>query len=389
MIEKLKIKLFNFIDILFHITPIDNKRIFFSSFHGQYNDNPKYISMELYKMRPDIKQVWVISNKSQKNDLPPYIKTVHYNTFEYCFQKNRSKIIVENGAGDYIFNTRNRFSIKKCLKNKKQFDLSTWHGNPIKQIGAQIPGINWSYETFHSTSDLMTCGCEYVKQIFQRAFLNKLNIQMLGTPRTDILFDKSEDKLHAIKNKLQLPFNKKVILYAPTYRNNVFDSGIKQLEMMNLDLLFDSLHKRFGGEWVLVYRFHNMVLLSIDKNWLKKQRNILNGNQFDDMMEYMFAADALITDYSGCIFDIMHTNKPCFLFAHDKENYIKNERGSYIPLSDLPYDFADSFESLISNINNYNEESTQKKVETFQNKIGNMEDGHASERICNLIVGSL
>ena len=378
---------------MLHVLPVDSNKVFFSSFRGQYNDNPKYISIRLHEEHPEIEQYWAISEKSTANDLPDYIKIVHYNTLPYCWYKNRCKVIVENGAGSHIFYLPYRKkSIKLLLKNKKQYDISTWHGNPIKHIGAQIPeNYNWNNNTFHTTSDVIFCGCEYVKEIFEKAFLSKMPIRLIGTPRTDILFDLDESKKVAIKEKLKLPATKKIVLYAPTYRNNPEDSGIIQMQMMDFERLFDALNDRFGGDWCLVFRVHNMVLLKIDTKTIAEKYGdkVINGNEFDDMMEYMAASDALITDYSGCIFDVAHTMMPCFLFAHDRQKYQEVERGTYITLDELPYEFSDSFEDLENNIRNFNELESRKRVLGFQSKIGNIEDGKASQRACELIFSKL
>ena len=385
-------KIYIFIEIILHILPVKEDRIFFSSFHCQYNDNPKYISVKLHEIAPHVRQYWVLSEKSKENDLPSYVETIRYNTLKYCWIKNRCRIIVENGAGAYIYNTSKRFTIKRLLKNHKQFDISTWHGNPIKHIGAQIPeNQDWNENTFNTTSDVMLSGCEYVKEVFEKAFLNKMPVLLLGTPRTDILFNLTENKKKKVKQKLGLPIDKKIVLYAPTYRNNPEDSGVIQMRLFDFHDLFSALSKRFGGEWVFVFRVHNMVLLKINTKEISEQYGgrVLNGNVYDDMMEYMAASDALITDYSGCIFDNAHSKIPCFLFAHDRENYLKIERGTYIHLNQLPYPFADTFADLKTNIIEYDDKECSERVDKFQRYIGNIEDGKASDRVCQLILRKL
>ena len=142
--------IYKILEIIFHLNTPSNRKILFISFHGQYNDNPKYISEKIHEKHPEIELYWVISNKSQKNDIPDYVKRLEYDTIKYIWVKSKCKVIVENGAGDYLFdNSTSFFNFKKRLKNNKQFDLSTWHGNPIKHIGAQIPGNEfWNHNTF-------------------------------------------------------------------------------------------------------------------------------------------------------------------------------------------------------------------------------------------------
>ena len=375
-------------DILFHLLPVDKRKVLFMSFKGQYNDNPKYISEKLHEIHPEIRIYWVIANKSYTKRIPNYVNVVQPNTLKYLYIKNRCKIVVENSAGMYLVNSsKQMMRFIKLLKNRKQIDVATWHGNPIKHIGAQIPGNEkWCEDTFFSTADMLIAGCEQIQQVFNQAFLHKIPIEMIGTPRTDILFNNAVEK-NEIRRHLNLPADKKIILYAPTYRNTPFDSGIAQMQCIRFNELFKALNKKFGGDWVFVFRLHNVVQNSIDINSISIDSNgcFINGNQFDDMNEYLIASDVLLTDYSGCIYDVALTDIPCFLFAHDREHYVEKERGMYMNLDSFPYPFADTFDQLIININNYNEEESKVRIHDFLKKIGNIEDGNAALRmVCYL-----
>src|SRR5699024_11996920 len=65
---------------------------------------------------------------------------------------------------------------------------------------------------------------EYSTEIFKSAFqFNKTMIES-GYPRNDFLFThNNKDDINTIKNKLQLPKDKKIILYAPTWRDDDLD----------------------------------------------------------------------------------------------------------------------------------------------------------------------
>lgn len=388
--KQLKSLLLQIFDICCHILPVSTKKVFFLSFAGQYNDNPKYLSEKLHEIAPQIEQYWCISTKSKQNDIPDYIHKIAYGSFRSIYIKNRCGVIVTNGAGYYLIHCENRraFKFKSHLKNRKQFDLATWHGFPIKHIGAQIPNEGlWSKETSFSSSDMMLSGYKMEKEILEKAFINLMPICLLGTPRTDILFNDSEEKKQEIKRKLRLP-DKKIILYAPTYRYSTKDSGIEQLNMMNFDLLLSELEKKFGGEWIFVMRVHNLVLMEIKNNGLldKYDGKLFDGNQFDDMNEYLYASDILLTDYSSCIYDAALTEKPCFMFAHDRKYYEEHERGLYTQLNEFPYPFSSTFEELLSDIRSFDKEKFEKDRKGFLNKIGNINDGNSSRRVVEYLI---
>lgn len=375
--------LYVLVDNIFKLLPLNNSQAYFSSFSGLYNDNPKYISMKMHKLYPHIKIVWVIDNRANKMDIPNYIVRVKNGTFKQLFYKNRSKILVDNGAG--LMNAfKGRWNIRmKTLKKRGQLDYTTWHGTPLKKIGRDV---HTEGDFFYSTTTSFIFNSEYIASIFRKSFSDKIPIHLLGSPRNDILFEKDYQKGCEIRKKLGLPIDKKIVIYAPTYRSENDNTTGKAfsvyIEANDVKRCLKAFQIRFGGEWVLVYRVHQFVLSVMSKDI--DGITIFNGNLFDDMAEYLRVSDALITDYSGSLFDYTLTGKPCFLYTPDAESYCGG-RGVYIPLSELPYPQANDIDGLTEVITEYNEREIMKKVTEFNVKQGMMDDGRASERIVELI----
>ena len=175
-------------------------------------------------------------------------------------------------------------------------------------------------------------------------------------------------------------------MYAPTWRENVEDSGLSQIGLLKIDVLLRTLHNRFGGDWAFLLRCHGLVTAEMRNRGIFEQypNYILDGNKHSDMMEYMYATDILLTDFSGSVFDVALSDKPCFLFAHDMERY-ERERGMYKPISFFPYPFSESFEDLLKDIMGYDEKNAEIKRTAFLQTIGNKNDGHSAERAVELI----
>lgn len=388
---KFRVFLERFFEIITHFQKPKSNRVFFNSFSGQYNDNPKYVSIKLFEAHPEFKQYWYISKKSASNDIPPYVTVLKKRNFRFFLIKNSCRFIVENSAGFYLFYSNKKHDFKKKLINKKQFDISTWHGYPFKNIGAaEAENKLWTADTVYTSSNIMLSGSKNLTKLFEKCYLGKLSVVEFGSPRNDLLFIDDKKVVPSLKTKLGLPLNKKIILYAPTYRDNPNDSGIVQLSNINLDILLSTLSIKFGGEWVFVFRVHNMVLLSLKEKCVDLYGSrVFSGNLFDDMAEYLKVSDVLLTDYSGCIFDVMLTDKPCFLYAHDRERYFNSERGVQVDFNLLPYSFCDTFCELINSINKFNpKQNRQRRIQYLRN-IGSVEDGHASQRVVDLIVGNI
>ena len=111
---------------------------------------------------------------------------------------------------------------------------------------------------------------------------------------------------------------------------------------------------------------------------------VINANEIADIQELLLITDAGITDYSSWICDYILTGKPGFIYANDMKKY-NNERGFYYPLEETPFPVAENNSQLINNILNFDNEKYQEKVKIFLKDKGCMEDGHAAERVVDLI----
>lgn len=379
------------IEIVSMFLPIRKKEVLFFSRGGIYSDNPKYVSQCLHEKAPQLRQIWVIGKNQKELDIPSYVDIISRDSIRLGTYFARSQVTVDTQIGVRSVFKNKRKILTPCYKlfgrqRKKQYNISLWHGTPLKQIGND--SLEWNGTCICIiASNYVTAGCEYTKNCFISAFRNKIPVKMHGTPRNDILFDQSVD-VYALKAKLHLPQDKKIIMFAPTYRNDVQASGVSQMDSINFERLFKALQDKFGGDWVFVFRVHGIVLEKIDtKAFAKKYGDrIINGNLGDDMTEYLVCTDVLITDYSSSMFDFALTKRPCFLLAPDREYYEKVERGFYLDFDALPFPKAYTSDELIEQINELDNEKYMKDIENFLVDMGNAEDGHASERIVDDIL---
>lgn len=364
--------------------PVFKNTAFFRSFNGQYNDNPKYISEALHEKYPDLKIVWAIRD-GKRESFPDYVKVVELYSKEYAKYIARSQIVIDNYSGCRTNFAVTNNPIKRMLfralsrRKKGQFNLSTWHGTALKHIALDEPKYkNAKFCKGYFNTDLLIAGCDLTASEFRTAFAWEKEILKCGTPRNDILF---KDCGKGLKEKLGLPVDKKVVLFAPTFRDNVEMSGLRQLKEMDIEKLLLALKEKFGGEWCFVFRSHNLVMSAIQKESVQLNADIINGNACEDMAEYLSCTDLLITDYSSSMFDYMLTKKPCFVYAPDLFTYKNAERGFYFEIEETPFDIAQTADGLIENIGNFRPEVYTRKAEEFLTRIGNAEKGRAADRI--------
>jgi len=153
----------------------------------------------------------------------------------------------------------------------------------------------------------------------------------LGLPRNDILFNKNfiDSSKKEISEKYNLE-NKKIILYAPTWRGykiaNMFPFSRNNFE--NLDKYLEK-HK-----WKLLYRPHYMEDIIVNQliNGLK---NIIKIDFNDEpyTQKILASSDVLITDYSSIYIDFLILNRPIIFIPFDYEKYIR-DRGLVIDFKD-------------------------------------------------------
>lgn len=369
------------IRLLFKVIPI-KKQAYFNSFGGMYSDSPRYISESLHELMPEVTIIWETAKKSHEK-LPKYIKTVKSGSISAVFENTRSQICVDNYMGFCYGHTTKRMKafLLNLYKRKNQFSICTWHGIALKKINADEPKNQGKELHFYSSADVLTCGNCFMKSLYERQNDERLKTVLLGTPRNDILFNVSQEKARSIKNKLNLPLNKKILLFAPTFRDSAETNNA--LQNIDYETLLVACSERFGGDWIFVFRAHDSLVEHLKKNALEEK--VCSGNIGDDMAEYLAVSDVLLTDYSSSMFDYLLTKRPCFLYCPDLTEYSTVERGLYFSIDELPFKYAESIELVAANIRSFKEENYQNKAKHFLDRLGNVEDGCSTQKIINLI----
>lgn len=224
---------------------------------------------------------------------------------------------------------------------------------------------------------------EYIRENYAEAFGISIDkVHALGIPRTDIFFD--EKYSNKIKNKLCKKYpilkEKKVILFAPTFRGNGQKTAHYNFDWIDLKKFSDTFNK----DYVCIFKPHPFI-----KN--KPNYNIGNDSFYIDMTnereinDLLFVTDILITDYSSVIFEYSFFKKPVIFFVPDLEEY-KNSRDFYYPLSDYTYgEVAKDFKELLRKIKL--EKVNTKKLDKFYKFFCSSCDGNSTKRVVKYFLG--
>lgn len=365
---------------LYRLLPIvNNKIILWANSFKQYGCSPKYITEHILRKYPGkFKIVWVFENGIDlPKSLPRDVKVVRYFSLAYLKELHTAHFIICNmrTGSSYLWD-----------KRKGQKYIQTWHSSlRLKKIEKDaeenLPDtyINSAKED-SSKIDLLISGCDFSTRIFSESFWYKGLILKSGTPRCDLFFSDNECLKQKVSEALKIDSSYKILLYAPTFRND------KKASLHGLDFhkITDALSDRFGGKWIVAYRFHPNILDNISHS-----PEGVNASKYSDMQELIAASDILVTDYSSCMFDMAIADKPCFLYAPDLNEYVKRERGLYFNPFDLPFPIACSNDDFIRLIERFDSIQYHAQLNAFLKSIGTYEKGNASEQVMDYILKNL
>jgi len=235
--------------------------------------------------------------------------------------------------------------------------------------------------------DFILVGSSFDERTCRSGFRFNGNAVYVGSPRSDILFNK-KDSYKELKDKYSIKPNEKCVLFAPTYRIEGKGSNRCRYSMdLDLENVKNTINKRFGGQCRILLRLHPFVAnMSRD---IAYPEYVTNVSDYYDSEELVSISDVMITDYSSIMFEPAFIRKPVFLFATDKQEYLAEERGFLIDYDSLPFPIAETNDQLAENILKFDQEKYEADVTAFLDKYGVHEDGHASERAADFILGLL
>jgi CDP-ribitol ribitolphosphotransferase len=202
----------------------------------------------------------------------------------------------------------------------------------------------------------------------------------LGLPRVDLFFDEGRRARasEAIRRRYGLPADRKVLLFAPTFRGDAVRSA-RYDDNLDLGAMRDAL----AGDWLLLVRLHPLVRESVHLP-PDLAGFVIDVSDWPDVNELMLVADLLVTDYSSVIFEFALLDRPMAFFAPDHDDYL-GERDFYFdyragvpgPVFEATPELADYVAAGRFGV---------ERVRAFARKWFDVADGHAAERFVDRIV---
>ncbi len=308
--------------------------------------------------------------------------------------RNCKNLIRDIATAKYVFMDEATHILAKIRLRPETNLVQLWHGcGAFKKFGYSVNdgkfGASQRAKTrypVHTNYTLATVSSKEVIPHFEQAMNleNKGIVRATGVSRTDIFYNESfikssYSKLHSLLPESE---NKKIILYAPTFRGNV-ESALApdKLDITKMAELFDD-------GCILIIKHHPLV-----KKRPEIPADYIDKSVFDftDKMtvdELLCVSDICISDYSSLIFEYSLFEKPMIFFAYDLEEYF-DSRGFYYDYGELtPGPVFKTTDEIVTYIQNIDDNPYKNTVRAFKDKFMSACDGKATQRIINEVFGA-
>jgi len=292
-------------------------KVVYNSFAGQYSDSPRSIYERLGAREDQIDHLW-IAHPARAASFPPHVHTVAAGTDTCRRELESTDVVVSNTHLELDWH-----------KSPSTLYLQTWHGTPLKHIhydGLWAPPGRLDYLTHdvRRWDHLLSPNAVSTPRL-RGAFGFTGPVLESGYPRNDVLSAPDREAVRwRTRRDLGIGDDKTVVLYTPTWREDLVDANGDQDFRLHLDL--DELTRRLGPDTAVLLRLHYMVSGRLGACDVPGVQDV---SFHRDVSELYLAADAMVTDYSSTMFDFAITGKPMVFYTYDMEHYRSTLRGFY------------------------------------------------------------
>lgn len=354
--------------------------VLYSSFEGrQYSDSPRAVHEELVRREAALDHLWVV--QGARVELPPTARAVIHGSAAWHEALARSRHLVTNTHLPAWFRRRDGQRV-----------VQTWHGTPLKRIGHDLAGTLcadlphlWPQPGRGHQWDVLISPNPYSTPLLRRALGYDGEVVETGLPRTDVLFADHREKLaEEVRRRLRLPADKRVVLYAPTQRDDrVYDERHYRLDLA-LDLA--AAESALAADHVLLVRAHPLVADRLPVGGSGFARDV---SGYPDLAELLLVADVLVTDYSSVMADFANTGRPMLFLTPDLDHYRDTVRGFYLDFEGrAPGPLLRSTDDLVGalrDLDSVTRESADRYAR-FHTAFCPLDDGLAASRVADLLL---
>jgi len=353
--------------------------VVYTSFRGrQYSDNPRAIHEELVRRGAPLRHLWVVRDGLCR--VPDTAGVLRDGSREHYEAMARARYVVSN---DHFPDWFTRRADQVCVQ--------TWHGTPLKRLGLDVSQMRGTVRRFQRKWDRQVGNWQHVLSpnrfstpILRRAYAIEGEMLETGYPRVDALASADRDAHGArLRRQLGVPDGTRVILYAPTYRDQVKDAQGRYRLDLRLDL--ERLRQAVGDDCVLLFRKHHYIVDPVPSAGDGFVRDV---SSYPDGTELLLAADVLVTDYSSMMVDFANTGRPMLFYTYDLDAYRDEIRGFYLDLVEAaPGPMLATTEELVEALRDLDgvRREFADRYARFASTFCELDDGGAAARVVDRV----
>jgi CDP-ribitol ribitolphosphotransferase len=316
------------------------------------------------------------------------------------------KVVSDIAWADYIFIDGYASILLNLRIRAKTKIIQVWHaGVGFKSVGYARFGKEGSphpVKSGHRKYEMAIVPSEGLIKIYAEVFgIENEALVPTGMPRLDSFFDEkriAEFKDEFYRNNPKIK-EKKMILFAPTYR-----SGGKESAYYNYSKLdFDRIHDFCGDKYVFAIKMHPYVN-DTKEYFTTTNANISEENIRDrikpdlacwyprivdftgkyDINDLFHVADILITDYSSVYYEYSLLKRPILFYTYDRQIY-ETIHGVHQKIKEAaPGRVCDTFDELIGAL--ASEEYEIEKTIAFSDIHFSAGIGGAADRLLDIVL---
>ena len=329
-----------FVRFLQTFVRVDPNQIMFVCFGGRkYGDSPKCIYEQMLKDERFYGKnlYWAFIDPSKHSISRG--KSIRIDTLSYYYNLFKANVWITNSG------------VERGLSFKPhgRFYLNTWHGSALKCGGVDSSKDSEEFGLIQDGSGETWCAqSEFdLKHLAQAYCVPKENFLLIGMPRNDeLVINDNDDYKKGIRKKLNIPDGKKIILYAPTYREYLRDNDNNCIIAPPINI--KHLRAVLANDYVFIFRCHYEVIKSMN---IVDDDFCMNLSTYPNVNDLLLISDILISDYSSIFSDYSILEKPMLCFAYDFDEYSK-KRGLYYDIREALDSWAKDETSLLEELSN-------------------------------------
>nr|WP_119288474.1 CDP-glycerol glycerophosphotransferase family protein [Streptomyces sp. YIM 130001] len=342
-------------------------------------DSPRAVQEELLRRGAPVEHLWVTHDG--RSSVPAGADGVELHSSAWYEALARCRRIVTAGHLPDFFERRSGQTV-----------VQTWHGNPFKRIGTDLTGSPYAD---HSQLDVLARATAQWSVLvapgrratarLSRALAYRGELLQAGSPANDLLFADDRGKIaDRVRARLGLPPGRRVVLYAPTYRDHLGYAPDRYRHEQALDLA--AAESALGDDHVLLVRRHPLAAGPLPG---ARPPFVVDVSAYPQVAELLLVADVLVTDYTSLAFDFALTGRPMLFHTYDLEQYRDTVRGFCLDFeATVPGPLLRSTEDVVTALRDLDAvaERHARAYAAFRQAYCDLDDGRAAARVADRLL---